>query len=198
MKSRTNNRRNQVRIIAGDWRGRKLDFPDAEGLRPTPDRVRETLFNWLQPYLPGAHCLDLFAGSGVLGFEAMSRGAASVSFVERERSVYQSLDRNIDLLGIKAQVSLKQADALQYLQADDDSEFDIIFLDPPYGKGLVEKCLLSEGLKRHLKVGSLVYMEHEVALGEIVLSRDWSVLKNKKAGHVNYYLLRYNPDSSVA
>ena len=197
MKSRTKNRRNQVRIIAGDWRGRKLDFPDAEGLRPTPDRVRETLFNWLQPYLPGAHCLDLFAGSGVLGFEVLSRGAASVCFVERERVVCQSLECNIDLLDINARASLEHTDALQYLNASGESEFDIVFLDPPYGKGLVDKCLMNEGLKHRLKDGGLVYMEHEAELGSIALSRYWSVLKNKKAGHVNYYLLRYNSESSV-
>lgn len=192
MKSRVKNRQNQLRIIAGEWRGRKLDFPSVDGLRPTPDRVRETLFNWLQAYLPGARCLDLFAGSGVLGFEALSRGAGFVSFIERERAAFQSLRDNVDKLQTAERVQLVHDDALHYLDGGCGSRFDIIFLDPPYGQGLVEQCLHRLEQQHCLREGGLVYMEHEVALETVELNENWSVLKNKKAGQVNYYLLRFN------
>lgn len=189
-KSRSHNKQNQVRIIGGDWRGRKLAFPSSEGLRPTPDRVRETVFNWLQPHLPGANCLDLFAGSGVLGLEALSRAARSVTFVDFERSVSYVLRDNIQLLGAGDRAHLKHMDAMAFIRGVHTSLYDIIFLDPPYGKGLAMECLHSFEHHACLKPGGLVYLEHEHSLQTPLLSERWQVLKNKVAGHVAYSLLR--------
>ena len=122
-------RSNQVRIIAGQWRGRKLSFPDVTGLRPTSDRIRETVFNWLATSLPGASCLDLFAGSGALGFEAASRGATRVVMVDRNRDVVRALRDNRQRLSA-SMIKIVQQDAENYLSAA-DGQFDVVFLDPP-------------------------------------------------------------------
>ncbi|MGB4343307.1 MAG: 16S rRNA (guanine(966)-N(2))-methyltransferase RsmD, partial [Moraxellaceae bacterium] len=131
---------NTLRIVGGKWRSRRLRFVDAEGLRPTPDRVRETLFNWLQFEIPGAHCLDAFAGSGALGFEALSRGAASVVMMERQRPQYQALQQAATELGAE-DARLLCGDAASLLASPGDwrplNGFDVVFLDPPYNKGLV-------------------------------------------------------------
>jgi 16S rRNA (guanine966-N2)-methyltransferase len=190
MKQGARRKQNQVRIIAGEWRGRKLDFPDAQGLRPTPDRVRETLFNWLQAYLPGARCLDLFAGTGVLGFEAVSRGAASVTLVERDRSVCHALQQNMLKLDMADRVSLVNSDALDYLQTGCQQVFDIIFIDPPYGQGLVATAISMIDKNDCLKTGGLVYMEHESETDSPAIPENWMELKHKRAGQVSYYLLR--------
>ncbi len=182
-------RQNQVRIIAGEWRGRKLEFPDSQCLRPTPDRVRETVFNWLQPYLPRAHCLDLFAGTGAFGFEAVSRGAAAVNLVERDRAVYSALQQNLRKLDAADRVRLINSDALDYLQTC-DQVFDIIFLDPPYGKGLLADAISVIDQRQCLKAGGLVYMEHESHAEMAELPPNWEPLKHKQAGQVSYYLLR--------
>jgi 16S rRNA (guanine966-N2)-methyltransferase len=187
---RARRKQNQVRIIGGEWRGRKLDFPDAQGLRPTPDRVRETVFNWLQAYLPGARCLDLFAGTGVLGFEAVSRGAASATFVERDRSVYHALQQNMLNLDMADRVRLINSDALDYLQSGCEQVFDIIFIDPPYGKGLVSRAISMIDQANCLKPGGLLYMEHESEAGAVAIPENWRELKHKRAGQVSYYLLR--------
>ena len=136
-----------VRLIAGQWRGRKLPIVDVEGLRPTGDRVKETLFNWLQTQIPGARCLDLFAGSGSLGFEAASRGAAEVIMVERDPTVVGCLQASAERLSA-AQVTILQTDAAAYLQTSPDP-FDIVFLDPPFNVGNhifshLHACLLRE------------------------------------------------------
>lgn len=189
-KSKSRSKQNQVRIIGGDWRGRKLAFPSSAGLRPTPDRVRETVFNWLQAYLRGAHCLDLFAGSGALGFEALSRGAQAVTFIENERSVLKVIQDNVSLLGVGDKVTSRQADALAFIQEDRETLYDIIFLDPPYDKGLTIECLQRFELYPCLKPGGLVYLEHESSLVIPDLSEKWLVLKSKTAGQVSYALLR--------
>lgn len=189
-KSSTRSKPNQVRIIGGDWRGRKLTFPTAAGLRPTPDRVRETLFNWLQAYLPGARCLDLFAGSGVLGLEALSRGASSVTFVERERSAINAIKDNVNHLAATDRVLVHQGDALQFIQEDHPDLFDIIFLDPPYDMGLSMECLQQLDQNACLKSGGLLYLEHESKLDIAVSPEKWLVLKNKSAGQVCYSLLK--------
>ena len=176
----------QVRIIAGHWRGRKLSFPDKEGLRPTPDRVRETLFNWLQADISGAKCLDLFAGSGALGFEAASRGAESVVMLDRDVETITALKENAQLLQAE-QVRIKADDAIQYLQSN-KQEFDVVFIDPPYQAGLVASCceLLEQQhcLSNHAKI----YLEYDVQDEITGLPENWHCEKNKKAGQVAYQL----------
>ncbi len=175
---------NSVRIIGGAFRRRVLKFPDSEGLRPTPDRVRETLFNWLGQELDGWHCLDLFAGSGALGFEAASRGAARVVLVEQAPRVLAALHENRELLHKPPALEIIRADALQYLASIKNS-FDLIFLDPPYKKGWIPR--LEPLLAGALKADGLIYVEaeHEIeALGE------WRPVRHGKAGEVHYQLMR--------
>ena len=182
-------RANQVRIIAGQWRGRRLTFPDAQGLRPTPDRVRETLFNWLAPLLPGACCLDLFAGSGALGFEAASRGAAKVVMVDRNPEIVRALGANRQLLSAHA-VEIIQQEAGQYLSAR-NGPFDLVFLDPPFREsGLVGESIRSLAESGSLKAGARIYLEMPLKLPEPPLPESWHKEKEKKAGQVIYRLYR--------
>lgn len=175
--------RNKVRIIGGDYRRRLLPFPEAEGLRPTPDRVRETLFNWLGQDLYGKSCLDLFAGSGVLGFEAASRAARRVVMVEKSRKVHEALQANRRLLQAGA-IDVVAGDALLYLKNSRES-FDVIFLDPPYDSDLLQQAL-PLALARLSEEGVL-YVE----------ARQWpdalpdgvETLRRDKAGMVQYGLL---------
>ena len=147
-----------MRIIAGQWRGRKLAFPDAGGLRPTSDRMRETLFNWLQPVLPGASCLDLFAGSGALGFEAASRGAAKVVMLDSARDVVGALQENAKLLSAST-VQVCQQDAASYL-ATGPRPFDVVFLDPPFDSPeLMLHSLARLSAPGWLAPGAWVYVE---------------------------------------
>ncbi len=146
---------NRVRIIGGQYRRRLLDFPDSGGLRPTADRVRETLFNWLGQDLPGWICLDLFAGSGALGFEAASRGAARVVMIERDRAAYEALQRNRATLGADA-VEIVHADALAWLAGNRES-FDLIFVDPPFDPTAAAPALAD--LAPHLRPGGQLYVE---------------------------------------
>ncbi len=175
-----------MRIIGGEHGGRRLRFPDAEGLRPTADRVRETLFNWLQPRLPGGRCLDLFAGSGALGLEAASRGAGEVVMVERAPRVAEQLRRNVELLGL-AQVRVIQADALGWLSGD-PLPFDILFLDPPFHRDLLAGACrrLAEG--GWLAPAARIYLEHDAADPLPPLPEAWTQLKEKRAGQVCYHL----------
>ncbi len=174
--------RNKVRIIAGDYRRRLLPFPESEGLRPTPDRVRETLFNWLGQELAGRRCLDAFSGSGALGFEAASRHARQVVMLEKSRKVADSLRANKMLLNAAA-VEVVAIDALMYLKSA-RQQFDVIFLDPPYDSTLLAEALpLAAGL---LTAEGVVYFEArnwpELA--------GWEVLRQDKAGLVHYGLVR--------
>ena len=175
--------RNTVRIIGGEYRRRLLPFPDAQGLRPTPDRVRETLFNWLGQQLYGKSCLDLFAGSGALGFEAASREARRVVMVEKSRVVAESLKANRQLLSAKA-IDVAPQEALAYLKACRE-RFDVVFVDPPFDSDLLEQVLPL--LPPMLSEDGLVYVEArrwpEALPG-------WEVLKQAKAGQVHYGLLR--------
>lgn len=174
---------NKVRIGGGEWRSRLLHFPDALALRPTPERVRQTLFNWLGQELHGLHCLDLFAGSGALGFEALSRGAAAVVMVESNPAVHRAVLDNARLL--KAEnAQILRSDALSFL-AQNRQRFDVIFLDPPYGQGWLEKLLPQ--LAAHLAPDGLVYAEAEKPLAD---GGGWQVLKHGKAGNVYYHLLK--------
>jgi len=181
---------NQLRIIAGEWRGRKLIFPDVDGLRPTPDRVRETVFNWLQSVIPGAECLDLFAGSGAMGFEALSRGAAYVTMIERDASAVHALRMNLEVLKADNRARLIQGDALVRLADLPANSVDILFLDPPYGKGLITKVWHQLEQNNVLKEGALIYLEQEMPLQTADLPENRVILKQKQAGQVNYYLLQ--------
>lgn len=176
-----------IRIIAGQWRGRKLPVVHVEGLRPTPDRVRETLFNWLQGSLYQARCLDLFAGSGAISFEALSRGVGEVVIVENHPKAAQQLADNIKLLNAEGS-TLKNIDAYQYLKSE-SKPFDIIFLDPPFRKGHLEN-ILDQILEQNLLVKEgLVYLEQE-SENLLDLSR-WNLKINKqtKAGQLDAFLL---------
>lgn len=180
-----------MRIIGGEWRGRKLHFPQAAGLRPTPDRVRETLFNWLQFELAGTRCLDLFAGSGALGFEALSRGAGEVVFVERDAASARAIsDMLVQLRCNRGRV--ERVDALAWLERGPLSPkpFDVVFLDPPYDAALlpVLAARLEDG--GWLAPGAWVYLEDAAARGEPTLPPGWTLLRSKSAGDVGYHLAR--------
>jgi 16S rRNA (guanine966-N2)-methyltransferase len=186
-------RRNSVRIIGGGWRGRRVSFPDLPGLRPTPDRVRETLFNWLQPSVAGARCLDLFAGSGALGLEALSRGAKELVFVEQAVPASRALQEQLIRLGGGAKGRVVEMGAARFLRTAPETHggpFDIVFLDPPFGRqALAEYVPLLDG-GQWLKTGALVYLENEKAEGVPVLPAQWELLKSKSAGEVGYHLAR--------
>lgn len=175
---------NSVRIIGGRYRRRVLKFPDSEGLRPTPDRVRETLFNWLGQELDGWHCLDLFAGSGALGFEAASRGAARVVMIEQSPKVLAALRQNAEMLQNPREVEIIRADALQYLTSP-KAKFDLIFLDPPYKKGWIPR--LEPLLPGVLNEDGAIYVEAE---HEIESLGDWHAVRHGQAGEVHFHLLR--------
>ncbi len=175
--------RNKVRIIGGEWRSRQLQFPDATDLRPTPDSVRETVFNWLGQRLDGKVCLDLFAGSGALGFEALSRGAAQVVMVEKSKRVLEALRANATLLRAE-NLELVCADALKFL-AKDIRRFDVIFLDPPYRHEMLPKILPL--LPDHLAADGVVYAEADSSLE---LPAGWAFSRSGRAGMAHYYLLR--------
>ncbi|HYB32495.1 MAG TPA: 16S rRNA (guanine(966)-N(2))-methyltransferase RsmD [Steroidobacteraceae bacterium] len=185
-----------LRIIGGTWRGRKLRFPASAAIRPTPDRVRETLFNWLGPATQGAHCLDLFAGSGMLGLEALSRGAAHVTFIEQDAAAAAALRARLAEWQA-ADAHVERADALRYL-AGTARRFDIVFLDPPFGGELLSRAAaLLEG--RHwLKPGALIYVECAARHGLPSLPQSWRVLKAKRTGEVGYHLLVHDTEWQAA
>jgi 16S rRNA (guanine966-N2)-methyltransferase len=174
-----------VRIIGGEWRHRWLSFPEVEGLRPTPDRVRETLFNWLGQELDGMSCLDLFAGSGALGFEAHSRGAARVVMVERDRQAMQALRDNAARLDAQ-HLELHECDALPFL-ARETRRFEVIFLDPPFHQALLP--LLFPLLENRLAPHGLVYAESGQPLDANVTGAGWRIRREGRAGKVFHYLL---------
>lgn len=175
----------RVRIIAGEWRGRRIAIPDGTAVRPTPDRVRETLFNWLQGFLAGARCLDLYAGTGALGFEALSRGAAAVMFVERDAALVEALRATAQQL--KAVPQIVRRDALAYLREAAAARYHVVFLDPPYSEPIGP---LLELLPAWLAPGGLVYVERGRGEGLPELkSAGW--VKRSRAGAVGYGLLRF-------
>jgi 16S rRNA (guanine966-N2)-methyltransferase len=188
MAAAANNPRNRLRIIGGEWRSRMVSFADIKDIRPTPDRVRETLFNWLQPHIVGAYCLDLFAGSGVLGFEALSRGATSVHTLELDPQAAAAIRHNMQLLKTE-HMHLLQKNALDWLQHNlDGLQFDVVFIDPPFAAGLYEVCcqLLQE--KNWLCAHALIYLESDQAPDKLKLPAGWTLLRNKRAGSVYYSL----------
>ncbi|HUP28814.1 MAG TPA: 16S rRNA (guanine(966)-N(2))-methyltransferase RsmD [Usitatibacter sp.] len=178
--------KNRVRIIAGKWRSRIVKFPATAQLRPTPDRVRETLFNWLGQRLDDLRCLDLFAGSGALGFEALSRGAARVVMVERDRAVAAALRESARELEAGG-VDVVEADSLAYLRRPGE-KFDVAFIDPPYASELAVQSLRL--LPPRLDAGARVYVESSAALA---VEAPWRVLREDRAGAVRYALLEYAP-----
>ena len=176
-----------VRIISGKHKGRKIKFLDFEGLRPTPDRVKETLFNWLAPAISNASCLDLFAGSGSLGFEAASRGASKVIMVEKENTILDMLKKNILALRID-NIEVVGSDVMIYLAYLKGRKFDIIFLDPPFHKNLLQECLDAIHECQLLKPSSLIYIESEAEHEDLQLPEGFSFYARKKAGNVSYCL----------
>lgn len=183
--SRRGGQENRVRIIGGRWRGRKLAFPDAEGLRPTGDRIRETLFNWLMPVLPGARCLDLFAGSGALGFEALSRGAASCVFVERHPAALRQLEQSRTLLGATPGAVIVSADSAGWIDSANGC-FDIVFIDPPFAAPGMDPAVLVHRLasRELLSPAAMVYVEqpHSVAAA---LPEGFHLHRQQRAGQVS-------------
>jgi 16S rRNA (guanine966-N2)-methyltransferase len=183
--------RNSVRIIAGAWRGRRIHFPDMPALRPTPDRVRETLFNWLQYSIADTRCLDLFAGSGALGLEALSRGARDVVFVEQFPAAAHAMQEQLVRFGGSAKGRILQMGAARFLRTPGEP-FDIAFLDPPFGtNALAEYIPLLDG-GGWVKPDGLVYLENERSAGIPALPVHWEMLKSKSAGEVGYHLVRVN------
>ena len=182
--------RSQVRIIGGRWRGRKLQFTEVAGLRPTGDRIRETLFNWLTPWLGGARCLDLFAGSGALGIEALSRGAAEVTLIEKHPQAVENLRGNcVQLKADDARII--QADTLVWLEnSSPDQPFDIVFLDPPFSSDLLQPCCELMQKPGLLATGSLIYLETDRHHPLPEISPTWELLREKTAGQVSYRLYR--------
>ncbi|MCX8086304.1 MAG: 16S rRNA (guanine(966)-N(2))-methyltransferase RsmD [Rhodocyclaceae bacterium] len=174
----------RLRITGGRWRSRLIKVADVPGLRPTPDRVRETLFNWLGQDLSGWHCLDLFAGSGILGFECASRGAAEVVLVERDRAAFAQLEKNAALFGDE-RLRLIRADALEFA-ASADRPFELILLDPPYRQGWLER--LAPFLPRLAGTETLIYAEAEQRIESL---GEWRAIKAGRAGQVFYHLLEH-------
>lgn len=176
-----------LRIIGGQWRGRKLTFTPAEGLRPTPDRVRETLFNWLAPAIHGARCLDLFAGSGALGLEALSRGAASCDFVDTSATALRQIEHHLRLLVPGVPARCQSAPALAFLQAG-AGIYDIVFIDPPFGKHLVDPVCTQLDAAGTLATGGMAYVETAVRDPAPNVPARWRLHREKVAGEVCYRL----------
>ncbi|MFI8480283.1 16S rRNA (guanine(966)-N(2))-methyltransferase RsmD [Pseudomonas sp. NPDC078700] len=183
-----------VRIIGGEWGSRRFTFPDAQGLRPTPDRVRETLFNWLAPYIEGARVLDPFTGSGALYLEALSRGAASALALDLNPDSVASLRGHLQTLRCE-NGQLLQSDALNYLQNQAATAFDLVFLDPPFHQDLlVPACELLES-RGWLSDDAWVYCESEKAPSKLGLPGNWRLHREKKSGQVYYSLWERSPAS---
>ena len=184
LKSKATKNTGVLRIIDGSMRGRKLRFNTVDGLRPTLDRVRETLFNWLAKDISQCHCLDLFAGSGALSFEALSRGAPSVFIVEKSPKVSKDLKHNCQLLQV-ANAKVINLEASKFLKTN-QQKFDLVFLDPPFGKGLLADTL--KNLIPHLNSQALVYIEQEKSEQEFLPQLPWQQIKYKKTGSFSYAL----------
>ncbi len=176
---------NQVRIIGGIWRGRKIHFPDQPGLRPTPDRIRETVFNWLQPFLRGAHCLDSFAGSGVLGLEALSRGAEALTCLDASIEAIASIRVHINALKATCQTVVTRCpEGFSQLK----NQYEVVFLDPPYREGLIMPCLEQLIGLNLLTPQAVIYLESELSL-PWVFPGPLRILKQKSTKTLQYGLL---------
>ncbi len=179
---------NQLRIIGGKWRNRKLKFSANVEVRPTPNRIRETLFNWLAPYIEGATCLDLFVGSGALGFEALSRGAKHVTMVDKSPEVIKILKDNAAVLGTE-NIDFYCVEFSPELKNFFNHKFNIVFLDPPFYKNLIEPC--SQWLEQQncLTDDAFIYIEAESSLKILPVPTSWKIYRSKIAGQVSYSLL---------
>lgn len=179
---------NKLRIIGGGWRGRIITFPDRLSVRPTPNRVRETLFNWLAPVIHQAHCLDLFAGSGALGFEALSRGAATVTWVDNDRLVIEHLEKTM------AQLAAENASvlclSLPGVNFPGSKKFDIVFLDPPFFQNYLPICCQWLEEQKLLAGNAYIYVEMERSLVNLSTPTDWTLRKSQSAGQVAYHLFQ--------
>ena len=180
-----------IRIIAGQWRGRKLPVAVIDGLRPTGDRIRETLFNWLDADIDGARCLDLFAGSGVLGLEALSRGARQVTALDSSRVAVNALVEATQLLNT-SDLQVMQMDAIEWLKSNPAGPFDLVFIDPPFQAGLLDEALLLLAASNCLAAGALIYIERDRNDDPPQLPTGWQVHKDKVAGSVSYGLYSVN------
>jgi len=180
---------NSIRIIAGLWRGRRLSVLNSEGLRPSTDRVRETLFNWLMHDVVDANCLDLFAGTGALGLEALSRGAKSVRFVESSRSVVCALEKNIETLNVpnNAATVIRQ-DARSYLNGPAPQPFDIVFLDPPFGLDLLAPAIEVINKGGWLADEALIYVEQAKKTAPVKVPDAWHLHREGRTGQSHYSL----------
>lgn len=180
-----------IRIIGGQWKRSLLPVPDSDGLRPTPDRVRETLFNWLGQTLAGWRCLDLFAGTGALGFEAASRGAGKVVLIERQRAIARGLQESVRRLGADGVVEVVQADALVWLDQRPPVQQDLILLDPPFGAGLHAQAL--KAAVRWLAPDGLLYVEADFPVDDAWLTQHgiegFAVIRAGRAGQVHHHLI---------
>ncbi len=179
-----------MRIIGGRWRGRKLAFPDGEGLRPTGDRIRETLFNWLAPIMPGARCLDAFAGSGALGFEALSRGAASCVMLESNAGAARGLQASATLLAAD-EANIINTDALSWLARAAAQPFDVVFLDPPFADASLDPVMLVDALaQRNLLAEDVWLYVEQPANAPQTIAAGFVQHRSQKAGRVRYSLWR--------
>ena len=181
----------RLRIIGGAWRGRRVAVTDEPALRPTPDRVRETLFNWVAPLIEGSRCLDLFAGSGALGFEAASRGASQVVMVERAASVFQALRTNREILDAERRITIFHADALAWLRITPAEPFDLVFLDPPFKADLLAPSCLALQREGWLTPGARIYLETASLQGFPALPTGWKLIRDRQAGQVRFGLACY-------
>jgi 16S rRNA (guanine966-N2)-methyltransferase len=177
----------ELRIIGGQWRGRKLRFPALPGLRPSPDRVRETLFNWLAPEISGARCLDLFAGSGALGLEALSRGAGFCQFLDSATPAAQRIKAHLTLLSCR-EADVQTIDALQWLQQQPSNTFNMVFLDPPFRQGLLDECCALLEANGWLAERAWVYIEAAADETPPTVPPTWQLHRDKRAGQVAYRL----------
>jgi 16S rRNA (guanine966-N2)-methyltransferase len=184
----------ELRVVGGSLRGRKWTFPDVPGLRPTPDRVRETLFNWLAPHIAGMRVLDLFAGSGALAFEALSRGAAAATLVESDRSAALELRATAARFGL-TQAKVENTGALDLLRAAAAGSYDLICLDPPFAAGLLAPALDVIGQRGILATGGFCYIETAAASPLPELPAGWLPYRAGKAGEVGYHLLHVPPSA---
>ncbi len=178
--------KNKLRIIAGEWRSRQIVFEDSPGLRPTPARIRETLFNWLQHDIVSSHCLDLFAGTGALGFEAVSRGAKSAVMIEKNAQSCRLIKENTVKLSTN-QIKINQTDVFKFL-AGNSKPFNLVFLDPPFAQNLAQQTCHWLEDKGWLTVDAKMYVEVECQLELDEMPNNWKLLKSNRAGEVGYYL----------